>query len=220
MATTYINPVFIPVSRRLSATSLESVITSFELWITSPAFLLTSLVYTWVVAYVVCRILKYFVGRRWEHRARRVIRELDTFEDDLDEVVTEVRALHAAPHAGPPVARPQLGQLRYRQHRAREMCVALADKAYFQYGHREVSDANKLITRKFMRDVLSEFKDLRTKDANIIIDGALLLSFLPSAELRRMEEISETRAYRSRANLRPTWTRWWFPFGRPLPGDQ
>lgn len=163
-------------------------------------------------------LVRYAYSLRWERRAREVIHDLDRFDDNLGEIVHEVRELYGVGEADVVAGRP-VRLLRYRAHRAREMVIALADKAYFQFGHREVSDANKLITRKYMRDILVELKDLRIKDANIIIDGALLLSFLPSAELRRMTEISRTRTYGRRADMNRVGSWWWWAFGSPSSGD-
>lgn len=219
MATNQVNQDVLSSTRFYVANSpLVGAVVAFEHWLLSYWGLVTlqfglTLALAW---WLLC----FIWSRRWEHRARVVIKDLDSFEDDLDTIIAEVRALHGAPAAGPPAANPQTGMLRYRQHRAREMTIALADKAYFQFGHRPVTDANKLITRKYMRDLLTGLKDLRTKDANIIIDGALLLSFLPSAVLRRMTEISRTRTYVERAQERPSWCWWWGPFGGPSVGDQ
>lgn len=109
-------------------------------------------------------------------------------------------------------ASPRSRYLRPRRGTSRKMAAALAYEAYFQFGHRERSEANLMITRKFMRDKLSELKDMRAKDAALIVDGALYLSFLPSLTLQDMNAMDGTSAFADRsADVKPGW-RWW-PFG-------
>jgi len=147
-----------------------------------------------------------------ESRAKRVVGRFDAHELDLMDVV---RAARAADGLGPGGLELEDGPqrfCRYRPRRLQEMVYALADEAYRQFGSRPRSEANLLITRKFMRDELSVLKDLRTCDAIAIIDGALGLSFLPSQTLRGMNDLACTRVYRERSNDYLTrW--WWWPFG-------
>lgn len=88
--------------------------------------------------------------------------------------------------------------------------MSLAKRAYYQFGFRPESEANSLITRKFMRDLLMEFKDLRATDANNIIDVALPLSFLPTVVHREMKEYTRTFVYQQRSAEIPEcgWIDW------------
>jgi len=75
---------------------------------------------------------------------------------------------------------------------------ALAHEAYMQFGVRERSEANLIITRKYMRDQLRDYGDLRAIDASNFIDAALPLSFLPSRSHRAMAKYMETYAMQER----------------------
>jgi len=123
----------------------------------------------------------------------------------LEEVLERDRA------AAAPAEAPAEGVIvRFRPANRIRTAVAVAHEAYAQYGQRPRSQANELITRKFMRDLLAEIKDLRKHDQLAVIDLALPLSFLPSAEFRRMVMIWNTRTMSARADSylgKPVWWR-------------
>nr|UHS72165.1 MAG: hypothetical protein [Tombusviridae sp.] len=59
--------------------------------------------------------------------------------------------------------------------------MALAKRAYVKFGPRPVSEANVLVTRKWMTKLIEdEFKDLRTCDKALALDRAVFLSFVPT----------------------------------------
>jgi len=97
------------------------------------------------------------------------------------------------------------------QNRTR-MAHALAHEAYMEFGHREKSAANAIITRKWMRDHIGQFKDLRAVDAAMVIDEAMPYSFLPSRALRYMNVLQTTDAWIDREDTQAR--RPWWPFGR------
>jgi len=105
------------------------------------------------------------------------------------------------------------GRVRFRPRRAQRVSFAVAYAAYYEFGARERSEANLLITRKYMRDLLKEHKSLRDRDAAMIIDSALYLSFLPSPALRRMNSLDQTVTFEYRAAPVASWGSWYFPFG-------
>jgi len=157
-------------------------------------------------------ILSLFVNH-WERRAKDLVRAYDVqAQPSLAEVVEEDR-VEAAGGAGRVLVRRD----RYRPRNAHRMAFALADEAYFKFGFRERSDANLLITRKFMHDQLREMQDLRAKDAATIVDLALYVSFLPSRAMQDMNAVDSTRAFgrRKKASSRASWG--WWPFGAPNP---
>lgn len=96
------------------------------------------------------------------------------------------------------------------------LAISLAGECYFKFGRRPKSEANILISRKWMRDRMEEIKDLRKKDAASIIDIALGLSFFPSVEAREMDLLLGTSVSASRMGpLRGSWwARWlgWLGF--------
>jgi len=78
-----------------------------------------------------------------------------------------------------------------------------ADEAYLQFGRRERSQANDLVTRKFLRDWLRERPGLRAKDLSAIIEVALSLSYVPPDEYSVVSRFEQTQAYRSVVGSNP-----------------
>lgn len=155
-----------------------------------------------LAAYVFYRFLRwvfawFLVGA--EIRAGDLISDFDSAEEDLCEIFTD----RVHPEGTPVVMR----KIRVRAHRLKKMAFSVANDAYFQFGYREASEANKLITRKFMRDALSGLKDLRRSDANQVIDMALPLSFLPSRTMKDMAIIVNTDTFLDRQSLESV--GWW-----------
>jgi len=87
---------------------------------------------------------------------------------------------------------------RFRPRRFEQLASALAWECYAHFGARERSEANVLVSRKYMRDILDEHRDFRAKDKARLIDRALLLSFLPTQDLQEMVELSSTSVWKSR----------------------
>jgi len=157
------------------------------------------------VPWFVYKVRGLLKKRRVDRLASSVVASVDApFREDLDEVV--------APQRAPPDVFGN--RVRFRPRRSRAMAQALADGARYKFGQRPQNPANLLITRKWMFDELSVYKDLRAADGADIIDAALYASFLPSKVLRDMNEVLETDVYRSRALLVPervSFWRWLFP---------
>lgn len=86
-----------------------------------------------------------------------------------------------------------------------KLAQVAADEAYCQFGRRERSQANDLITRKFLRDWLREHKGLRAKDANIIIEVALSLSYVPPLVHPTILAYEQTRSYKERVSPSKSW---------------
>nr|AWS06677.1 RdRP small subunit [Maize-associated tombusvirus] len=79
---------------------------------------------------------------------------------------------------------------------------AVAKEAYNKFGARPMSDANVLITRKWIQKFLAgdDYQDLRTCDKNIAIDRALFLSFVPTEDFRMMKVCTGSRAWQKRTD--------------------
>ncbi len=88
--------------------------------------------------------------------------------------------------------------VRIRPQNLRAIAASVADEAFYEYGAREMSQANMIITRKFLRDLLRLHKDLRAKDASVIIEMALPLSFVCPSETFEMQDFMDTRAFAAR----------------------
>jgi len=78
--------------------------------------------------------------------------------------------------------------------------AALAKQAYLKFGERPMSEANILVTRKWLAKLLTEdmYKDLRTCDKTIAIDRALFLSFVPTKEFGMMKLAVASRPWEKR----------------------
>jgi hypothetical protein len=80
--------------------------------------------------------------------------------------------------------------------------ASVAKIAYNKFGERKMSDANILVTRKWIAKYLEEpeFKDLRVCDKNLAIDRALFLSFIPTNDFRAMKLALGTSAWSNRVD--------------------
>lgn len=80
--------------------------------------------------------------------------------------------------------------------------ASVAKLAYNKFGERPMSEANLLVTRKWLQKLLEDgdYKDLRTVDKNLAIDRALFLSFVPTNDFRKMKLAISTRAWEKRVD--------------------
>lgn len=174
----------------------------------------------------VCGMGRALLGAWQLHvRARRTIEFHADLEEDLDEGL--------AAEVGPPVpdiepgeaqGEPGVAQVppRVRPRRFEALASSLAWECYAQFGARERTEANILVSRKFMRDLLDEKRGLRAKDRARLIDRALLLSFMPTAELRDIVKQSTSWVWRAseltRGSGGPGWLQVLFGGGRGFLG--
>jgi hypothetical protein len=80
--------------------------------------------------------------------------------------------------------------------------ACIAHEAYNKFGARPMTEANVLVTRRWLQKLLSEptYKDLRMVDRNIAIDRALFLSFVPTDDFRKMKIAVASRAWQKRVD--------------------
>lgn len=80
--------------------------------------------------------------------------------------------------------------------------AAVAKLAYNKFGERKMTEANVLVTRRWIQKYLDEplYKDLRTCDKNIAIDRAMFLSFVPTRDFQKMTIATGTSAWKNRIN--------------------
>nr|UHS72019.1 MAG: hypothetical protein [Tombusviridae sp.] len=83
-----------------------------------------------------------------------------------------------------------------------KFAASIAKLAYNKFGNRVMSEANILVTRKWIQKYLEEpfYKDLRTCDKNIAIDRALFLSFVPTTDFQKMTLVTTTNRWVDRLN--------------------
>jgi len=79
---------------------------------------------------------------------------------------------------------------------------AIAQEAYLKFGARPMTEANVLVTRRWLRKLLEDpkYKDLRTVDRMVALDRALFLSFVPTDEFRMMKLATSTKAWEKRTD--------------------
>jgi hypothetical protein len=78
----------------------------------------------------------------------------------------------------------------------------IAHQAYNKFGARPMTEANVLVTRRWIQKLLAEpqYGDLRTVDKNIAIDRALFLSFIPTNAFRQMKLAIADKAWQDRVD--------------------
>lgn len=151
-------------------------------------------------SYCIFRSLVSWLRRRAaEKRAKKLIGRFDTHQIDFMGSLEDAGVID---EDGNSMQRRNLprGWARVRKDRLSAIAFALADEAYFQFGQREKSEANDLCTRKFLRDMISEYSSLRAKEKNIILVMALSLSYVGPTEVEEMREFETTEAYGRRAS--------------------
>lgn len=176
--------------------------------------LLIAVYLTAVMARLLFRFYKWARYGALERVALASIARFDNVQADLDEALGEARTVDGLPVGGlgPANVGPAKRNIRFRPHTGRKMADALAAEAYFKFGMRPRSEANLMITRKWMMNQFLLMNDVRKVDANQFIDMALPHSFLPSQSWRHMARIASTDAFAERsADI--SYTRfWWWPF--------
>lgn len=77
-----------------------------------------------------------------------------------------------------------------------KFAMALAKEAYLKFGARPLTQANTLVTRKWLVKYLegAQYKDMRTCDKIIAIDRAMFLSFVPTIVHNNMRVAAQDSA--------------------------
>ncbi len=89
-----------------------------------------------------------------------------------------------------------------RKGRRSNFAASIAQLAYNKFGERKMSEANVLVTRKWIQKLLDgpAYKDLRTCDKNLAIDRALFLSFVPTDAFREMQLVVTSNTWKDRCD--------------------
>jgi hypothetical protein len=140
--------------------------------------------------------------------ARTMIKEFDTIvEEPQDFVVQQTYTEEKCTQVGTSIPvfekKTRTTHTLAKGHRSR-FAMAVAKKAYNKFGRRPVSQANLLVTRKWIQKYMEEaFKDLRTADKNVAIDRALFLSFVPTLDYNRLAKLMENDVFTDRIDNKP-----------------
>ncbi len=162
-----------------------------------------------------CVILKW--GVEWMRRAlfgdirvekftAELVRTLDTEANDpMDYVETHTYVNeHAIVVQGEVqrVERIERKKKVLKKGKRSNFAACIAHEAYNKFGARPMTEANVLVTRRWLQKLLAEpsYSDLRTVDRNIAIDRALFLSFVPSNDFRKMKIVVASRAWQKRVD--------------------
>jgi hypothetical protein len=117
--------------------------------------------------------------------ARGLLRAFDACESEpKDHIVTRVTRLTVDERTVEETTRVvdnSKSTTRIKKGKRTTFAMALAKRAYVKFGPRPVSEANVLVTRKWLSKVIEdEFKDLRTCDKALALDRSVFCSFIPS----------------------------------------
>jgi len=132
-----------------------------------------------------CALVKWWMKNPMEEAAQKVI-------DALDESDTGVEAGAEMMT----IAGKMVPVVRRRIRRVAANSYAL--QAYLKFGKRPKSEANIIITRKYISDLLAEVPDMRIRDKIEIMDTATFLSFIPSKSSQECGAYESTNAYARR----------------------
>jgi hypothetical protein len=83
-----------------------------------------------------------------------------------------------------------------------KFAMCLAKEAYLKFGRRPLSEANTIVTRKWMLKYLDhvDYADLRNCDKVLAIDRALFLSFIPTIVFNNMRLAADDKALKNRVS--------------------
>ncbi len=155
------------------------------------------------------------VGGPAEHFAKSVCAEIDSVESDpVDHLdFHEYTECHrTTSNVAPPVVETRVKRkaVLRRGHRSR-FAASLSKLAYNKFGERKMTEANILVTRKWLQKLLEEdtYKDMRTSDKNLAIDRALFLSFVPTLAFQKMRVAVTTAQWEKRMDANQVFGGFW-----------
>jgi hypothetical protein len=104
-----------------------------------------------------------------------------TTTDDMGMVVYNDEQLDARPRHVVTTVLEEKKSAKLKRGCRSKFAMAIAKRAYLKFGARPVSEANVLVTRKWLTKLLEdEYKDLRTCDKVLAVDRGTFLSFIPT----------------------------------------
>lgn len=137
--------------------------------------------------------------------AKEVLKTFDNVsEDPLDYVDTHISTMEkrVMNHVDHTVKVTEIKRENKRLSKGRRSAfsASIAKIAYNKFGERKMTEANVLVTRKWIQKLLDEpdYRDLRVCDKNLAIDRALFLSFLPTRDFQAMRVAMATPVWKDR----------------------
>jgi len=155
------------------------------------------------------------VGGPAEHFAKAVVAEVDVSERDPDDYLDhhEYTDLHRITSN---VAAPKIESRTKTKTVIRKSCrsrfaASISKIAYNKFGERAMTEANMLVTRKWLQKLLEEpaYRDMRTSDKNLAIDRALFLSFVPTKAFQQMRIAVTTSQWEKRMDAGQVFGGFW-----------
>jgi hypothetical protein len=139
--------------------------------------------------------------------AAKLIHELDTVDKDPEAYVdahvytsrhTIFNKVEGEKLVGEVVRKKKV----LRKGQRSSFAAAVAQLAYNKFGERPMSEANIMVTRKWIQKLLEDkkYSDLRTCDKNLTIDRALFLSFVPTQSYRMMKLAVASSTWKDRCD--------------------
>lgn len=164
-------------------------------------------------------VFKEAVGQGYESRlAKRVLAAIDDNQCDPEEYleVHEYVSSHRVSSTLDPIGTVEerrLTKKRVRRGRRTDFAISVSKLAYNKFGKRVMTEANVLVTRKWIQKLLEEpkYKDMRTCDKNVAIDRAIFLSFVPTFGYSQLERLIKVGALAERIEGEPTSCWRWAP---------
>jgi hypothetical protein len=146
-------------------------------------------------------------GSRRDQVAKALLNNLDAEKGDPEQYVDahvyeSTHTIFNSASGTKEVGKVRRSKAVLQKGRRSNFSACIAQLAYNKFGERKMSEANILVTRKWIQKLLEEpkYKDLRVCDKNIAIDRALFLSFVPTDAFRMMKLVVDTKTWKSRCD--------------------
>lgn len=132
--------------------------------------------------------------------ATGLLKELDSCEESPEEFVETHEVTLTKTVDGEKVLENKKVTKRLAKGKRSKFAMCVAKAAYLKFGRRNMSEANLLVTRKWIVKFLEDPKyvDLRVADKCIAVDRALFLSFVPTMVYNDMKIVSGDKAVEGR----------------------
>lgn len=146
-------------------------------------------------------------GHSVKQLAKKIVKEFDEVGDNPEHFVeehtiTREKSVRDRETGQVEVQKVSVTTLKLKKGKRSKFAVAIANLAYNKFGQRAFTEANVMVTRRWIQKWLDQekFADLRLVDKNNAIDRALFLSFLPTDSFRLMQLVKSTKQWEERTD--------------------